>query len=122
MTLQAFGLLLVSILANASVQFLLKVGGKRLINVNLSDFWVHICIFTTTPELLAGIACSALSAVAYGLVLSRIELSIAGPASALVYIFSVGIGHFLFKEQVPISHVVGLGLIVCGVVLIGSKS
>ncbi|MBW4474440.1 MAG: EamA family transporter [Stenomitos rutilans HA7619-LM2] len=74
------------------------------------------------PELLAGVAFSAVSAIAYFLVLTSAELSVAGPASALVYIFSVLMGHFWFKEAVPLAHLAGLSLIVCGVVLVSSKA
>ena len=122
MTLQAFGLLLVSILLNGAVQFFMKVAGTKLGKVEFSHLLEYGWILIKTPELLAGIAFSALSAIAYFLALTRLDLSVAGPASALIYIFSVVIGHFVFKESVSFNHLVGLGLIVCGVVLVGSKN
>ncbi len=74
-----------------------------------------------TLALPAFAALEGAGAIAYFFVLTGVELSIAGPASALVYIFSVLIGHVLFKEAVPVIHLAGLGLIVCGVVLVGAK-
>ncbi len=120
--LQALSFLLVSILANAAVQFFLKTGGIKLGKVEVSNFWQHFEQAMVVPDLLAGVACSVVAALAYFIVLTSAELSVAGPASALVYIFSVLLGHFLFKEAVPLNHLAGLGLIVCGVVLVSSKA
>ena len=122
MNLQALSFLLVSILANVAVQFFLKTGGVKLGRVDGSHFWEHFWHSMAVPELLAGVAFSAASAIAYFLVLTSAELSVAGPASALVYIFSVLMGHFLFKEAVPLAHLAGLSLIVGGVVLVSSKA
>lgn len=122
MNLQAFGLLLLSILANVAVQFFLKMSSTKFGKIDTSNIWDLLWHALTTPGVLAGIACSVLSAIAYFFVLTGLELSVAGPASALVYIFSVLIGHFLFKEAVPFSHLAGLSLIVCGVVLVSSKA
>jgi len=36
------------------------------------------------------------------LLLTRVKLSIAGPAIALVYVFSVLLGYFVFRESVPL--------------------
>jgi|GEM_PF-3977637 len=65
MTLSAFGLLIVSILANLAVQFFLKLGADNLGKVNLIGFIEYSRAFATTPELLAGIAFSLISAIAY---------------------------------------------------------
>lgn len=115
---QGFGLLLVSILANIAGQFFLKIAGTKHGNVDIKDFLSHAWSLITTPEILVGMSLSVGSAIAYFLVLTRIELSIAGPASALIYVFSVAIGYYFFKEFVSCKHIVGLGLIVCGVVLV----
>jgi drug/metabolite transporter (DMT)-like permease len=113
---------LVSILLNVAVQLFLKVAGTKLGKVEFSHLLEHSWLLIKTPELLAGVLFSALSAIAYFLALTRLNLSVAGPASALIYIFSVVMGHFIFKEAVPFKHLVGLGFIVCGVVLVGSKN
>ena len=76
----------------------------------------------TTQELLAGLACYGLAAIAYILLLTRVKLSIAAPAVAISYVFSMLLGYFVFQESVPFSRVVGLGLIICGVILVIWKS
>lgn len=113
-----FGLFLISILASVSGQCLLKAGALKLGKVNAGNLTSHVLGILTTPELLAGLTCYGLGAIAYILLLTRVKLSIAGPAVALVYVFSVILGYFAFRESVPLSRVVGLGLIICGVILV----
>lgn len=99
-------------------QWLIKAGALQLGKVNTSNWISHILGIVTTPELLAGLTFYGFGAIAYILLLTRVNLSVAGPAVALVYVFSMLLGYFVFKEPIPFSRVVGLGLIVCGVVLV----
>jgi len=103
---------------SAAGQFLLKAGALQLGKVNASNVLSHLIGVITTPELLAGLCCYGLGAIAYILVLTRVNLSVAGPAAALIYIFSVAMGYFFFREALPVSRAVGLGLIICGVLLV----
>lgn len=122
MTRPEFGLFLISILASVAGQWLLKAGALKLGKVNAGNLIGHVLGIVTTPELLAGLACYGLGAVAYILLLTRVKLSVAAPAVALGYVFSLLLGYFIFKEAVPLSRVAGLGLIVCGVILVIWKS
>jgi len=122
LTLPEFGMLLVSILASVAGQFFLKAGALKLGKVNAGNLSSHVFHILTTPELLVGLTCYGLGAVAYILLLTRVKLSIAGPAIALVYVFSVLVGCFVFRESVPFSRLTGLGLIICGVVLVVWKN
>lgn len=118
MTIQEFGLLIVSILASIAGQFFLKSGALKLGKVDSSNFLSHIFAIITIPELLIGLACYGMGALAYILLLTRVKLSVAGPSVALVYVFSVLMGYFLFHETIPATRVFGLGFIVTGVVLV----
>ncbi len=122
MTLSELGLFIISVITSVAGQWLLKAGALKLGKVNTSNLSSHVLGMLTTPELLAGLACYGLGAIAYILLLTRVKLSIAGPAVALVYVFSVLLGYFVFREPVPFSRMVGLGLIMCGVVLVIWKS
>ncbi|NJR64553.1 MAG: EamA family transporter [Leptolyngbyaceae cyanobacterium CRU_2_3] len=118
MTLAEFGLLFLSLLASVGGQFLLKAGAVKLGKVSAGSVVSHIVGMVTTPEVLAGLALYGMGAIAYILLLTRVNLSVASPAIALSYVFAVLIGFFVFKEVIPIERVVGLGFIVCGVVLV----
>lgn len=118
MTPQEFALLLVSIVTSGTGQFFLKAGALRLGKVNADNAVSHILSIATTPELLTGLACYGLGAISYILLLTRVKLSVAAPSAALIYIFSVLIGYFLFRETIPPTRALGLGLIVAGVLLV----
>ncbi len=118
MTLQEFSLLLISILTSVGGQFFLKAGALKLGKVNIDNTISHVLSIITIPELLFGLTSYALGAVAYILLLTRVNLSIAGPSVSLVYVFSVLLGYFLFKETITLTRLFGLGFIVCGVILV----
>lgn len=118
MTFQEFGLLMAAILSGVAGQFLLKAGALQLGKVTANNALQLLLNIATIPELIAGLACYGFGALAYILVLTRVNLSVAGPAVALSYVFSVLIGYFMFKEPIPMTRVMGLGFIVTGVVLV----
>lgn len=118
MNQKEFCLLLISILTSVSGQFFLKVGALKLGKVTSINIVSHVLKIVTTPELLAGLGCYGLGAITYIMLLTRVELSIASPSVALIYVFSVLLGYFVFQETIPASRLVGLGFIVCGVVLV----
>lgn len=110
--------LLIAILTSATGQFLLKAGALKLGEVSSKNFITHILSIVATPELVAGLTCYGLGAVAYILLLTRVNLSVAAPAIALSYVFSVFIGYFVFREAISVNRAIGLGLIVAGVLLV----
>ncbi|MBH8566845.1 EamA family transporter [Nostoc sp. CENA67] len=118
MTPQEFILLLMSVLASIGGQFFLKAGALKLGRVHVGNAVSHIISIITIPELLIGLTCYALGALAYILLLTRVNLSVAGPSVSLVYVFSVLLGYFIFKETIPLTRLVGLSLIVSGVILV----
>ncbi|MEA5502232.1 EamA family transporter [Halotia wernerae UHCC 0503] len=118
MSLQEFSLLLMSVFASVAGQFFLKAGALKLGKVNISNTVSHILSIVTIPELLIGLTCYGLGAVAYILLLTRVNLSVAGPSVSLVYVFSVLLGYFIFRETIPLTRLIGLSLIVAGVILV----
>jgi drug/metabolite transporter (DMT)-like permease len=117
-TLQEFGLLLISVFLSVVGQVLLKFGALKLGKVTAGNLIGHLMGIITIPELLLGLFFYGLGAMAYILLLTRVKLSVVGPSSSFIYIFSVLLGYFIFKEAIPIQRLFGLGLIVCGVVLV----
>jgi len=117
-TLQEIALLLMSVVAGVTGQFFLKTGALRLGRVDTGNVVAKVISIATTPELLIGLVCYGMGAVAYILLLTRVKLSIVGPAVALSYVFSVMLGYFIFKEVVPVTRLIGLSFIFGGVVLV----
>lgn len=122
MSLQEFLLFLVSIVAGVSGQFFLKSGALKLAKVTADNFIGNVLSIATTPDLIVGLTFYGLAAILYIMLLTRVNLSVLAPAVALQYIFSVLMGHFLFHEAIPLIRIVGIGLIICGVVLLISKN
>ncbi len=118
MTPQEFSLLLMSILASVGGQFFLKLGAIKLGRVSVDNAFNHIVSIITIPELIGGLAFYALGALTYILLLTRVNLSIAAPSASLIYVFSVILGYFVFKESIPISRLIGLSFIMFGVILV----
>ena len=118
MSWQEFCLLLLSVSASVTGQLFLKIGAGKLGRVDAVNALKQILGIITTPELLIGLACYGIGAVIYILLLTRVNLSVAGPSASLVYVFSVLIGYFIFKESIPLIRLAGLSLIVCGVILV----
>lgn len=120
-TFYEFFLLLFSVLMAACGQLLLKLGALKIESVVASTLVGRIVSTVLIPELVAGLAFYGVGAIAYILLLSRVKLSVAAPSSASIYILSVFIGIFVFKEPVSLLRMVGIFLIACGVVLVVSK-
>ena len=110
--------LLISVLASVSGQFCLKLGALKLAKVTSNSILNQIVNIAFTPELIVGLVCYGLGAIFYILLLTRVNLSVASPSASLIYVFSVLLGYFVFKEDIPLSRSIGLGLIVCGVILV----
>jgi drug/metabolite transporter (DMT)-like permease len=115
---QEFGLLLIAVITSSCGQLLLKIGALQLGEVTPGNAVSHILSIATTPALLGGLCAYGIGAIAYILALTRINLSIAAPSASLIYVFSVMAGYFFFQEPISIGRAVGMGLIVCGVILV----
>ena len=116
-----FALLLVAVFTSSLGQLLLKLGALQLGKVTTQNAISHVASIVTTPALTAGVCAYGIGAIVYILVLTRVNLSIAAPSASIIYFFSVLAGYFFFQESISIGRAVGLGLIVCGVVLVTLK-
>lgn len=121
MTIHEFALFLVSIVAGVCGQFFLKTGALKLGQLTANNAFSHVIGIATTPELLIGLACYAVAAVLYILLLTRVPLSILAPAVALQYVFSVMMGRFIFNESIPMTRWFGMGFIICGVIMLMAR-
>ncbi|MEY2975933.1 MAG: EamA-like transporter family protein [Prochlorotrichaceae cyanobacterium] len=118
MSLIEIALLLLAVCAGSAGQLFLKLGALKLGQVNLTNMASHALSIITIPELLIGLGAYGLGALAYILLLTRVNLSVAGPAAASIYLFTVLMGYFVFDETLPPLRLLGLGFIVCGVILV----
>lgn len=111
-------MLIITILTGSVGQFFLKKGANKLGAVSESNFVSHILGIAMIPELLFGLTCYAGGAVLYILILTRVPLSVLAPSVALQYVIAVMVGKYIFGDQIPGYRWFGLGLIICGVMLV----
>jgi multidrug transporter EmrE-like cation transporter len=111
-------ILLATVVSGSVGQFFLKSGTAKMGAVTASNVLGHIISIVLIPQLVIGLVFYAAGAILYILLMTRVPLSVLGPAVAVQYVFAVLMGHFLFNEVVPFSRVVGLGFVFCGVILI----
>lgn len=118
MTLQEFFLFLAAVVVASGGQAFLKLGALKLGPVEAGNAIGKILSIIRTPELLIGLVFYGFSSILFILVLTRVKLSVAGPAISISYVISVLMGYFFFQEAISIRHLIGLGLIACGVILV----
>lgn len=113
-----FGLFAIAIAINSIGQLLLKAGANELGQAAPASLSAALWGIATNLTLLAGLGFYGCGSIAYILLLSRVNLSVAGPATALAYVTSVAIGYFVFRETISGIQAIGLAAIIFGVVLV----
>jgi len=101
-------------------QLLLKMGMLRIgrFSLNISTLVQQYTRILLNPFVIAGIVSFALSMLVWLYVLSRLELSTAYPLVALNYVLILFASHFLLKETITPTKIMGVAVIVLGVFLI----
>jgi multidrug transporter EmrE-like cation transporter len=103
-------------------QLLLKQGVRTagpLSITNVQQFLEVIWHILTTPWLLGGYSLSAVTALLWLLLLSRLELSYAVPLlSGIYYVLALIAGFLVFQEVVSLSRWLGVFLIIAGIFLV----
>ena len=102
----------------ASAQILLKIGMNEVGEVNAESIKSPgrlIGQFMTAPAILAAIPIYAISNVGWVVVLSRLNLSVAYPFLASLYIFIPILSMMFLSESLSIQHWTGIAVIGLGV-------
>jgi multidrug transporter EmrE-like cation transporter len=119
-------LILLSVLLSSGSQIVLKYGMTRpAMKVMLADSQEPLRLLLaigTSPAVLIGMLCFGLSAVVWLFVLAKIPLSTAYPFVALGIAITVTAGRFLFAEPVSVGKLIGIGLVIAGVIAVGTSS
>jgi multidrug transporter EmrE-like cation transporter len=116
----AFCLVLAGVLLNAAAQLLLKAGTNRIGEFAFSlENVVPVGLkVASSPFVLGGLACYAVSVVVWILALSRVPVSVAYPMLSIGYIVNAVAAWLLFGESLAAQKLVGIGFIVVGVWLV----
>ncbi|MDE2120072.1 MAG: EamA family transporter [Betaproteobacteria bacterium] len=120
MTPVAFALVLTGVLLNATAQLLIKAGAATAGQFSFTAGQIlraglH---FATQWQILAGLACYAISVVVWILALTRVQVSIAYPMLSLGYVVTAFAAWWLFGESLTPQKLAGIAIIIAGVVLL----
>ncbi len=113
-------LLLTGVFLNAAAQLLLKAGTRTIgefvftLNNILPIGWQ----LATEPHILGGLTCYVVSLIAWIMVLSRVEVSLAYPMVSFGYIVTAVASWLLFGEALTLTRIAGILVIMFGVFLI----
>jgi multidrug transporter EmrE-like cation transporter len=113
-------LILLSVLLGAAGQVLVKFGAVNLNFNNENFFNIFLSILTNIP-VMSGIIVYGISFLIWIKVLSKVELSYAYPMVSLGYVLIIIFSYFIFKENVTITRIFGVVIIIIGVIIV-SKS
>ena len=116
----AFALVLTGVLLNATAQLLIKAGAQTAGHFTFTAG--HILRaglhFAMQWQILAGLACYAISVVVWILALTRVQVSIAYPMLSLGYVVTAFAAWGLFGESLSAQKLLGIAIIIAGVVLL----
>ena len=107
--------LAVAILASQAGQLLLKLGALGLPPGDMASVMLAQLLRWQT---LLGLCCYGGGTLFYAMALRRIPMSIALPCTAVSYVSATLFGLVLFGERLTLQHILGLGMVCAGVVLL----
>jgi len=108
---KALGTLFLAISLGISGQFVYKLGASKL-----SEFNIFHIIFN--PYFILGSLLYGISAMLWFWSLSKLELSFAYPFLAISYVAILILGITVFHEQLLLSKVLGIFLIILGLIVL----
>lgn len=118
--LQYFPLILCAVLLNAAAQILIKMGMTSIghFEFNTQNILPIFLKMTQTPYILGGLFLYVFSLGTWLLTLSRVDVSFAYPMTSLGYIVTAVIGYYILQENMNLTRVLGILVIMIGVYLV----
>jgi|SRR5687768_10918831 multidrug transporter EmrE-like cation transporter len=116
----SFALVLVGVLLNAGAQLLIKAGTNSLGGLVTpgANPLQTVSRIVFQPFILGGLLSYVISVAVWIVVLSRVPVSVAYPMLSIGYVVNAFLGYMLFKEDLTVPKLVGIGIIIIGVLLI----
>jgi multidrug transporter EmrE-like cation transporter len=111
-------MLCLTIFASSMGQFCLKMGAAKLGKLEGGNVVTMVLGMATNWHILTGLVFYALGVVSYVLLLSQVNLSIAGPAMTVSYVIGIMMGVIFFKETLQLPQYVAIAMILTGVVML----
>lgn len=104
---------------------ILLVTGQYLFKIGLTQaggFTVaNVTKVLINPLIVAGLVLYIIATGLWFAVLSKTELSFAYPLQSTAYVLAVLVDRLVFKQMIPLSSWVGVGIIIIGVYLVSMR-
>lgn len=102
------------------------VTGQTLWKIGLSGMDVEFTVYGVikmiiNPYILGGLSIYSVATVIWFYILSKAELSVVYPLQSLCYVAAAVVALLIFKENIPLTRWLGIGLIVLGACLVSIK-
>jgi multidrug transporter EmrE-like cation transporter len=116
-------LLLTCVALNTIAQLLLKAGVKTVGAIDFSMGHIARAAASLASEwhIFTGLVCYVASVGVWLLVLSRTDVSVAYPMGSLAYIATAIAAWYLFGENLSVTRIVGIAVIIIGVYLVAKS-
>lgn len=116
MSIVTFTLLMFDILLAVAGQLLLKHGMNQIgvLEFSLKNIQVLILAAMKNVYIWIALICYGLAMLLWLFILSKLKLSLAYPATALIYIFIMAGSWFILKERITAMQIAGVAIILIG--------
>ncbi len=116
--MHTFPIILTGVLLNAIAQLCLKGGTQKVGAITLNNLTAVFWDVALNPMILGGLFCYVLSVGLWIIALSRVDVGYAYPMLSLGYVVNAIAAYFLFGEQISLTRMAGIGVIILGVYMI----
>ena len=115
--------IIISVLTGAFAQTMMKSGTSQLGMFGDTPFFQYLFKLLTSPLILLAIASYGLGVIFYMFMLSRLDLSLLYPVmTALGLVLATLISALFFHEQISLTRLSGIAVVIIGVFLISKSS
>ena len=113
MNAQTLSLILVAVTMSAVAQILFKIGLTRPEPVATGLAGTFL-----SPPIVGGLALYGIGTLVWLTALSRVEVSQAYPFVGLGFVLTALLGHYMFGDNLSLSRVAGVLLVIVGIIII----
>jgi multidrug transporter EmrE-like cation transporter len=121
--MESWWLIAISVVVSVLGQTIIKVGVSQPRIVTETAIWMKpIAMIVQSPLVMFGLVLYAIGALAWILVLSKMNLSYAYPFLALNFVLITVMGRVVLHEPVPTMRWFGLGFIIIGILIVSRST
>ncbi len=112
----------IAVVFEALGQIALKKAANRSVITTASGWRIPVSIVAQQPLLIGmGLSCYLMTCILWTLALSFLPVSIVHPMGSIDLIVMLVLSRFILHEQITVRRMIGVGIILAGVILVGTN-